>query len=93
MPYLVENVDAEAEFIMAISKLTDKELPETATVPECKQQAVVGKVDTTGSIHSKANLGEGIMVDRRRITMPAGQRISTTEWDPLFNWTPETWDD
>lgn len=37
LPYLVENVETEPEFIPAISKLTDRQLPATATGAGCKQ--------------------------------------------------------
>lgn len=37
LPFLIENVETEPEFIPAISKLTDRQLPATATGTECKQ--------------------------------------------------------
>lgn len=37
LPYLVENVETEPDFIPAIMKLTDRSLPATATGSECKQ--------------------------------------------------------
>lgn len=37
LPYLVENVETEPEFIPAVVKLTGRSLLATATGPECKQ--------------------------------------------------------
>jgi hypothetical protein len=37
LPYLIENVEKEPDFIIAISKLTGRQVSMNATGPECKQ--------------------------------------------------------